>query len=262
MAGQSKGYCKYCGNEYIWGGIRRHLHACKERKAVLASTTGKRACGYFEMLLYGKYDHTYWLIIEMPDTRTLQDLDQFIRDIWMECCGHLSSFRIYGESYDAYPDTEGFWGEPAKSMNYRLKDILSEGLVMDYEYDFGSPTELEIKVLHYRQGVWKRDPVTILSRNNPPELLCSHCKENHAQWIDPTRLFEEEAFWCESCRQAHIQAKASKTAKTDGTCDDSYEDFDEEYFLPVCNSPRMGVCAYEGSELYPDTFEPDKRPVG
>lgn len=28
--------------------------------------------------------------------------------------------------------------------------------------------------------------------------------------------------------------------------------------LPVCNSPRMGVCGYKGSKLYSDQFEPDK----
>lgn len=30
------------------------------------------------------------------------------------------------------------------------------------------------------------------------------------------------------------------------------------FFLPICNSPRMGVCGYEGSEVYPCQFEQDK----
>lgn len=29
--------------------------------------------------------------------RLLDDLDQFIRDIWVECCGHLSAFYIEGK---------------------------------------------------------------------------------------------------------------------------------------------------------------------
>lgn len=38
---------------------------------------------------------------------------------------------------------------------------------------------------------------------------------------------------------------------------------EEEYYgsetlLPICNSPRMGVCGYEGSNIYQDQFEPDK----
>ena len=31
----------------------------------------------------------------------------------------------------------------------------------------------------------------------------------------------------------------------------------ENFFLPICNSPRMGVCGYEGSASYPDQFLPD-----
>lgn len=45
------------------------------------------------------------------------------------------------------------------------------------------------------------------------------------------------AFLCEECIEDH--------------------DCDEEMFLDVCNSPRMGVCGYNGSEYYPDQFEPD-----
>lgn len=37
------------------------------------------------------------------------------------------------------------------------------------------------------------------------------------------------------------------------------EDEIAEYYLPVCNSTRMGVCGYEGSEVYPDQFVPDKK---
>ena len=45
--------------------------------------------------------------------------------------------------------------------------------------------------------------------------------------------------------------------------EDEEQEFDDydvpEYFLPVCNSPRMGVCGYEGSKIYPDQFEPDEK---
>ena len=41
--------------------------------------------------------------------------------------------------------------------------------------------------------------------------------------------------------------------------DEEGEDYEPEFLLPVCNSPRMGVCGYAGSDRYPDLFEPDKR---
>lgn len=38
-----------------------------------------------------KYSKKYWLIIEVSENVTLKELDNFIRDIWVECCGHLSA---------------------------------------------------------------------------------------------------------------------------------------------------------------------------
>ena len=46
-----------------------------------------------------------------------------------------------------------------------------------------------------------------------------------------------EGFLCEDCAHTHA-------------CDECMQ-------LRVCNSPRMGVCGYEGSEMYPDQFVPD-----
>ncbi|MCI8316231.1 MAG: hypothetical protein HFH74_14580 [Lachnospiraceae bacterium] len=33
---------------------------------------------------------------------------------------------------------------------------------------------------------------------------------------------------------------------------------DEEMQTKVCNSPRMGACAYDGSDKYPDQFVSDE----
>lgn len=250
MAQQTRGLCKYCGKEYTRGGMLRHLAACKERKAALEKEDGKRKCGYFELVLCGKYDSAYWLIIEVSDTATLSDLDQFIRDIWVECCGHLSAFEINGEEYEAMSDVDCLWGRPSKSMEYKLKDVLAVGMRIGYEYDFGSTTELVIKVQDYRTGVCQQDEVTILSRNNPLEFVCSVCGKNKAKWILPERYYEGDVFRCEECLKTDSEPDAES-----GDFED--EDF-ENYYLPVCNSPRMGVCGYEGSECFPDRFEPDK----
>ena len=84
MARQSKGFCKYCGREYTRGGMFRHINTCGERKKVLEAESGQQSCGYFQLLLYGKYDGDYWLLIEIQDEETLQTLDVFIRNIWVE----------------------------------------------------------------------------------------------------------------------------------------------------------------------------------
>lgn len=253
MAESTKGLCKYCGKEYKRSGIVRHLSSCKERKAVLENETGKRRCGYFELMITDRYQRDYWLLVEVRDTAKLEDLDEFIRAIWVECCGHLSAFTIDGQQYELMPMEDAFWGEPSKNMNYKLKDVFSVGKIVSYEYDFGTTTELFIKVQSYRTGVWKSDPVTILSRNEPPEILCSHCRKNPAQWVDASRYYyDDDVFWCEDC------LRARKTEDTDD--EDEYDnEYDDEYLLPVCNSPRMGVCGYEGSSHFPERFEPDKK---
>ena len=100
MAKQTKGYCKYCGKEYTKGGMLRHLASCQKRKIRLERESTKTRCGYFQVVIYAKYDKDYWLIIEISENATLKDLDQFIRNIWVECCGHLSAFDIAGVRYE------------------------------------------------------------------------------------------------------------------------------------------------------------------
>lgn len=127
-------------------------------------------------------------------------------------------------------------------MNYRLKDVADVGCTMVYEYDFGSTTELFVCINSVREGEKGSNEIVILSRNNPPEIICDNCKKNRAKWVDSMR-YCEEAFWCEEClREEH----------------DIDEDYMFEFLLPVCNSPRMGVCGYEGSRKYPEQFVPDK----
>lgn len=83
--------------------------------------------------------------------------------------------------------------------------------------------------------------ITILSRNKPLEIYCSQCGKNPAEWVNPEGIYDETPFWCEEC-----VSKAEEENEEPG------------FLLPVCNSPRMGVCGYEGSDLYPDEFQLDE----
>lgn len=238
MAKRIKGKCKYCGREYTFSYMNRHLPVCEERQKKLAEETGSKRCGYFELAIYPRYNRDYWLFVEVKETATLKNLDGFLRDIWVECCGHLSAFNINGLSYDIEPQDDFFWGEPAKSMNYKLKSVLQKGMTFSYEYDFGSTTELMITVVNYRTGVDRKEKIVILSRNNPIEFLCSECGKEPAVYICAECFYEGNGWLCEECAKTH--------------------ECGEEMLLPVCNSPRMGVCGYCGSEIYPDQFVPDK----
>lgn len=247
MAKQTRGFCKYCGKEYTRTGMVKHLVACKERAKQCESA--KEKAKYFELVLYGKYDKDYWLIIQIKENATLKDLDQFIRNIWVECCGHLSAFEVYGQRYESMPAEDSFWGEPAKRMNYKLKSVFEQGMQIEYEYDYGSTTELIICVQGYYNAPNHKEKITILSRNNPPQFVCSICGENTAVWINPEGFYEGTSFLCDECLE--------KIEEGNMETDEEF-DFDTDFLLPVCNSPRMGVCGYEGSDCYPEQFEPDK----
>ena len=153
--------------------IAKHLQTCKKR--VDLCEKAEKTEKYFELLLYGAYNKDYWLIIQIKENATLDDLDRFIRDIWVECCGHLSAFEIDGVSYEREPDDDFGWGEPAKSTNHTLKQVLTTGMIFNYEYDFGSTTEIMVKVLDHYSAQKQNEKVVILSRNNPPEFACSIC---------------------------------------------------------------------------------------
>ena len=245
MAVQTRGFCKYCGKEYTKGGMLRHLAACKKRALVLEKENLKRKCRYFQIVISGKYVKDYWLIVETSENTTLKELDKFIRDIWVECCRHLSAFTCHGVEYESCPNIDGFWGQPSKNMNYRLKDVVNVGDSISYEYDFGSTTELLINIHGVREGEKRNNEIVILSRNNPPKIVCSNCGQNEANWVDTEAYYEGLPFWCEDClNEEHGDEE-----------DGEYSE--REFLLPICNSPRMGVCGYEGSDIYPDQFEPD-----
>ena len=178
MAKRTKGKCKYCGKEYTFSYMNKHLPVCEERQKKWAEETGGKKTGYFELAIYPKYNREHWLYVEIKETALLKDLDQFLRDIWLECCGHLSAFDINGVRYDVMPQDDFFWGEPAKSMNYKLKSVLEKGMTFGYEYDFGSTTELMITVVNYWIRSNRKEKLIILSRNNPVETLCEECGKN------------------------------------------------------------------------------------
>jgi len=179
----------------------------------------------FILGVFSKYDKDYWLYITIDINCTLQDLDQFLRDIWVECCGHLSAFEIHGESYESQADEEWGFGESSNDMNVKLKNVTGVNDKIQYEYDFGSTTYLEIKVVSEITCSRKGKNIEIIARNNEPELKCSNCG-NKAEYYD----YENEEYLCADCFENYT----------------GDEDMVEE--VDYVNSPRAGVCGYHGSK--------------
>lgn len=164
----------------------------------------------------------YWLFIEIDGSSTLERLDAFLRDVWVECCGHLSCFTIDDVEYHSNPHSP-FDGR-LNSMKVPLDRLLTVGMSFDYKYDFGTTTELTLKVISSRPGRVK-NTIHLLARNNAPTFKCRSCGLD-ATYVCSECYWEGEGTFCKKCLKKH-------------KCG-------EEMALPVVNSPRMGLCGYVG----------------
>jgi len=200
----------------------RHLAGCKQPNP-LPSLPDNDQLPSFHLLVEG-FPKTYWLHVAAPANAPLSKLDKFLRNIWLECCGHMSAFSIEGRRYSAHPmpDME------EKSASIALGKALEVGITFSYEYDYGSTTELVLKVVGLRDAPAKKGAVELLARNNAPQIICTECETgNVATQICAECSQQEDSGWlCAECSETH--------------------ECGEEMQLPVVNSPRVGVCAYAG----------------
>jgi len=273
----SKGKCVYCDRELSKSAMTNHLKSCKQRAAgpETVSTKKSRKTKLLHLVVEGQYLRMYWMHLEVPTTITLADLDGFLRDIWLECCGHLSAFSIDGISYKSHLDPEyddavdevefqsdtqnqllediqaqiaetyppervadlmkfvqaqisevSYRPIRERSMNAEFGQVLKLGLKFTYVYDFGSSTELALKVMDEREGETRgrgKEAIKIMARNEPPTIPCDICGKT------ATGIYTDwdgyEKWLCNEC------GKKQK---------------DREMMLPVVNSPRVGVCGYTG----------------
>lgn len=88
---QTKGACAYCDREMAKGGMSKHLSSCKARVAAIEKAEQRKAKSenLYHLRVQDAYQGDYWLNLEMRGSKSLNDLDMYLRYIWLECCGHL-----------------------------------------------------------------------------------------------------------------------------------------------------------------------------
>lgn len=223
---RTKGQCRFCHAAYSKMGMTKHLQTCAERRRRGNETRpgSTRQVRLFHLLVAGRHAPEYWMHLEVPAATTLTTLDQFLRDTWLECCGHLSAFRIAGDSYVSSVDRE--YGFDDRSMRgVKLGAVLGVGDQCIHEYDFGTTTELTLRVVAEREGATTRPVVAVLARNEPPQIACEQCGRAATQ-VCSQCSYEGAGWLCDACAKTHACG--------------------EEMFLPVVNSPRVGMCGYTG----------------
>jgi len=223
----TKAQCRFCGGEYGKSGMTRHLQSCQARRE--AATTGAggkaRSARILHLVVSGRDAPMYWMHLEAPADATFAHLDSFLRKTWLECCGHMSAFTIGGVSSVSFDDPDE--GMDDRIMDVKLGKVLDVGHEFQHEYDFGSTTDLTLKVVSERQGPVRGKSIAILAQNEPPAIPCDECGQaRQATQICTECAWSGGGWLCNQCSKTH-------------PCG-------EEMQLPVVNSPRVGVCAYAG----------------
>ena len=128
----SKGVCSFCKGEFEKAKMTQHLKYCKQRVTEIAteleSTPVLKKTRLFHILVEGRYNPQYWMHLELSASDDLADLDDFLRAIWLECCGHLSEFTIGGTSYSSEPEDYFYFGEDATDEEAEIEEEEEEEL--------------------------------------------------------------------------------------------------------------------------------------
>lgn len=215
----TKGRCRFCGQDVAKMSASRHLSACAPLlEAIAKAEASKRKREtLFHVRVQAEGLPPYWLDLELSGSAKLKVLDHYLREIWLECCGHLSQF------------SHGGFGGREIGMDRSIEEAFQGGATLTHIYDFGTESVTLIKPVRQREGKSiTAHPVTLLLRNVAPEFSCQECQQP-AQWLCMECLIEDEA-------EGFLCGKHAKTHP--------HEEYGEP--VPLVNSPRMGLCGYSG----------------
>jgi hypothetical protein len=201
-------------------GISRHLSVCQKRQAVIEKAQTRDKIGsetLYHLRVQDAYRSEFWLDLEMRGCGTLKDIDSYLRSIWLECCGHMSRFSIGG------------WQGREIPKNQRADEVFQQASELTHIYDFGTSSQTVIKMVGARKGKpTTTRPIVLMARNLMPEAECIKCKQP-AAWLCEECLIEEDV-WGTLC---------DEHAKTH-----PHDNYGEP--VRIVNSPRMGMCGYQG----------------
>lgn len=198
-----KPICNLCDKEYTPQGIKRHINGCIEKHY----KEGKEALSY--LIIKDRYDSTFYLHIVIKNLATLEDLDEYLREVWLECCGHMSAFM------DKRTEI---------SLDKKIGSLFKTNKKLDYIYDFGSSSELIVEFVKSFKGKQALS-IKTLTRNPSISRNCDLCKKRKIVAVCSQCIGnEDEAYFCKKCMKEH--------------------ECGMDMMLPFVNSPRLGVCGY------------------
>ena len=272
-ADNSLGRCDLCGAIVRAGDVSAHAMACVMAAFQGRSVENGRHSRYADngaMLIWVRSTELrHWMLLAARPSTSLRNLDQFLRDQWLECCGHMSHFEIGLTRYCAgmlesgdtqILDTDTVDAED-RHMAYTLAETLELGERARHVFDYDNITEVDFEcvttldalydVLAERliasQGTAEHDADFIIVARNLPLATCFTCGAT-ARWryhTDPYVPVPPEdggpivdrPYFCDDCSP------------------------DDLPLIALRNSPRAGVSCYDNahSELEPESEAPQQQ---
>ncbi len=209
----SFGKCCFC--EELLGQHEVGKHLAKHLVSMEKAEIGKSTKQYYHIIVDAEEMFLHMLV---DGNAKMKVIDNYLKAIWLDCCGHLSNFNHKNFKI---------------SMSDKIADIFEPKVKINHDYDFGSTTRVALKAAK-SYSLYFKETVVLLSRNEPLELICDTCKNKPAVCICCVCMYDKPSFFCEKCASHH---------------EESCPDFQDYANMPVVNSPRMGVCGYEGGSI-------------
>jgi len=219
------GLCSLCGRVYSKASMVRHLRKHLQARQGDTPLVWLRVTDATPWAVLPS--QAFWLDLEVPLDLPLVDLDDFLRAVWVECCGHLSHFVATYQGATIYFEVHPEEPIPTK-----------EDLEKEFRLDRDSITDpsapLWVRFAQAFPGPGGaagprpegKPAIRVLSRNFKPRIPCDVC-DKPAEFL----AVDDEGYYQALCKQH---------------ADEAYDKGEAEYLYPLVNSPRTGLCGYEG----------------
>ena len=203
------GICNVCQETLFGNEARSHIARCVEARygvrATRAALKGRRRTVHISV---GSPERPHWMELGVRADTTLNELDRFLRSVWLECCGHLSHFDVGGvvysmmvprpgDDFDFLPMDEH--EEQWRHMGRSVGTVIRPATWFEHQFDYGTTTDLELRHAGEFEGLvqalspsqpWHGRKIVVLARNHPLQS-CRLCGRP-AQWRLVPETYEEE----------------------------------------------------------------------
>lgn len=242
--------CRFCTSKFWKKDMGLHTYACvrekyKDRAGCLVHFSSR-----------DMNNNVYEMYAMIENDCTFLDIDQFLKFMWCECCGHLSKFtqmKVVNSteaknttnentttveettkvenitiSDEPYTDEDGNFIDPSEISKSVLLSTYNSGDYFLYEYDYGFTTDVLMGIISKNEKISKTKNIILLYRNEQPNTKCAT-----KLCTNQTVMHHYDKSYCKPCF-----TKFKKTVQ--------YENVE----LKISNSPRTGTCGYQNTKKH------------